>query len=526
MKKGFLVLFLTAMALATAVLVPFAAFSQESQHPGCGNAQDQSDLLPRLRENKIVMEAMRAAAQDRGEIKYVPIHFHLVGDASGNGKHKEFKVLEQLCALNAAYVPVGIQFYLSPHPTNGLFDKSINNDNVYNTQSNALLMNLRRHSNAVNVYVVQEPVSGNNQPGIVLAYYSPQHDWIVSRKTETNGNQPNQTLPHEMGHFFSLPHTFYGWESKSFDASYPGWPIAPVLAPSGGGVTTERQNATNCTTSADEICDTPPDYGFGFIASSCANYNGGAQDPLGDLVDPMENNYMSYFSNCNGGYAFTADQIGLMNADLMSNYRNYLDNTFSPGATEINTPTDLLVSPTNASVVPFYNNVLIEWQAVPGATHYLVEVDVISTFGTVNAQTFIETGTSKLLTNLVPNKTHYWRVKPFNYLVGCAAARSRNFKTSTVSATVEIEGLSAWQLSPNPVTADVANLSINAEQPFEAGVRVTDAAGRTVSFQQNVPFPQGESKYELRTDGLANGFYFVSLESGNGRNVLKMSVLR
>ncbi len=520
MKKGFFILFF-------ALLASLPVFSQVAPTHICGNAQDQAELFTRLRENKIVMEAMRASAADRGETRYVPIHFHLVGDADGNGKHKEIRILEQLCALNAAYMPVGIQFYLSEHPTYGLFNKSINNDNVYNTQSNSLLMNLRRHQNAVNVFVVQEPVSGNNQPGITLAYYNIPQDWIVSRKTETNGNMPNSTLPHEMGHLFTLPHTFYGYESNSFDPADPTWPIAPVVAPNGGGVTTERQNGTNCTTAADEICDTPPDYNFGFIASSCNNYNGGAKDPLGVVVDPMENNYMSYFGDCSS-YQFTQDQIDIMNADLSSVDRNYLDNTFAPVATEINSPTDLLVSPGNGLTIQYYDNALLEWQAVPGATHYLIDIDIVSTFGTQFNQTFIETGTSKLLTNLSPTKTYYWRVKPFNYYVGCATPRTRSFKTSSVAttATYEIEGLTAWQLSPNPVSANVATLNISADKPFEAAIRITDAAGRTVSFQQNINIPQGESTQELRTEGLANGFYFVSLESGKGRNVRKMSVLR
>ncbi|MFN0216568.1 MAG: zinc-dependent metalloprotease [Saprospiraceae bacterium] len=517
MQKVLIVLFL-------AILASLSASGQELQRHICGNAQDQAEFLERLRENKIVMEAMRASAADRGETKYVPIHFHLVGDVDGNGKHPKIKVLDQLCQLNIAFQLVGIQFYLNPHPTYGLFNESINNNNVYSNQSNALLMNLRRHQNAINVFVVQEPVSNNNQPGIVLAYYNPPQDWIVARKTQINGGQPNGTLPHEVGHLFTLPHTFFGWEGDSFDPSDAGWPIAPVLAP-GSSVPTERQNGTNCTTAADEICDTPPDYNFGFIAASCANYTGGAKDPLGTLVDPMENNFMSYFEGCTP-YAFTQDQIDIMNADLQGSDRNYLDNTFVPVSTEIITPATLQISPAAGITTQFYNTVLLEWEAVAGATHYLLEVDIISSFGTSFNQTFVETGTSKHMTNLMPNRTYYWRVKPFNHYVGCAVPKTRNFKTPGTSAIFEIDGLAAWQLSPNPVNTDIATLSISAEKAFEAGVRITDMAGRTVSFQQAVKFPQGESNYELHIEGLANGLYLVSLESDNGRNVRKMSVLR
>ncbi|MFN0036396.1 MAG: T9SS type A sorting domain-containing protein [Saprospiraceae bacterium] len=524
MKKGFLLLFFAAMAFAP-------AFSQQMQHI-CGNARDQSALLPRLRENKLVMEAMRAAASDRGGgLQYVPIHFHLVGDADGAGKHKEIKVLDQLCKLNAAFLPVGMQFYLSPHPLHGLFDKSINHDAVFLSQTNSLLMNLRRHQNAVNVFVVEEPVPVGSElpPGsIVEAYYSPASDWIVSRKTQTNGTEPNTTVPHEMGHLFSLPHTFYGYEPNPFNNDGdPTWPIAPVIAPN-NDATSERKNGTNCATAADEICDTPADFNCGYgWPNNCPLYNLGAKDPLGTLIVPEQNNMMSYFNGC-ANYHFSQDQIGIMNADLAHATRNYLDNTFVPTATDITSPTDLIIAPANAGTVAYYNSVLLEWQAVPGATHYLIDIDITPTFATLSAQVLVETGTSKLITNLAPSKTYYWRIKPFNALVGCAAPRTRNFKTPiTILSTLEIEGLTAWQISPNPVAnGESANLNILTEKAFEAVLRITDAAGRTISVQQNVAFPQGESTYQLGTEGLPNGLYFVSLESGNGRNVRKMSVLR
>jgi hypothetical protein len=517
MKKGFFSLLLTAAAA-------FSAVNAQSTLPYiCGNAEDQELQIPRLEANKLAAATM---VTDRN-VQYAPIHFHLVGASDGSGKIKESRVFDQLCALNAAYLPVGIQFYLSPHPTYGLFDYSINNDNVFNNQNNTLLMNLRRHNNAINVFVVEEPVSNNNNPGIVLAYYNIPNDWIVSRKSHVNGSVSNSTIPHEVGHFFSLNHTFYGYECNPFDQADPTWPNAPVMSPCFSGVATERQNGTNCSTAADRICDTPPDYNFGLIWPNCSNYTGGARDPLGTLVDPQENNFMGYFNGCSA-YQFTPMQNSVMLADLNSNARNYLDNTFSPVATEINTPTDLLVGPGNGSTVDFFNNVLLEWQAVDGATHYLLEIDIVPAYSTSNAQTFIlENKTSQLLTNLQPNRTYYWRVKPFNLHVGCASPRSRSFKTpATGVSTNEIESLSAWQLSPNPALGELVNLTVEAGDAFEASVRITDASGRTVSLQNGVSFPQGTSSHVLDTARLPNGMYFVSLENNQGRTVRKLSIVR
>lgn len=516
MKKGIILLGIFAM---------FSAKSQELR-PICGTSiADQDMFNERLLQNLATVES--GQVQDRGGVQYVPVFFHLVGDASGNGRVREIKVLEQLCALNAAFAPSGIQFYLNPHPTLGLFDKTINNAGVYTTQTNTFLMQAKRHQNAINYYITDEAASGNNDPGIVLAYYTPPNDWIVSRRDQINGSASNSTIPHETGHFFSLQHPFKGWEnSTGFGPTYPGWPVAPVLAPD--GTPTERQNGTNCTIAADKICDTGPDYKFAFVpgVNGCAPYTQGAQDPLGQLVDPGENNTMSYFENCST-YVFTPLQNAAMLADLNTSARNYLDNSYVPVATSIDTPTDMLLSPANAATVPFYNAVTLEWSPVAGATHYLIETDIVPSFATSFVKTYITTNTTLLLTTLDVNDTYYWRVKPFNQHVGCAAFRSRNFKTNNVAtSTIEIEGLSAWQVSPNPVEGNTARIIANVSSDFEANIKVVDAAGRLVRNLQSVKFSEGSNSVELPLEGLANGFYFIQLSNGQAQDVRKLVLAR
>lgn len=511
--------------------VAYSLWGQEKKEGVCGTTfEEQALWTARLQAN--LAKAESGAVSERGAIQYVPIHFHLVGDANGNGKHKERFILDQLCALNEAYAPMDIRFYLRPHSTYGLFDKSINNDNVYYNQQNTLMMNLRRHNYALNVYVVEDAGLGNGGTAEAAAYYSHAFDWVVATKDYTNGNNGgNGTLPHEIGHFFSLRHTFYGYENNPFDGvNDPTWPIAPVTGPAasiGFNAPTERVDGSNCSTAADLICDTPAEYNFGQSdpEGNCVYNNLGAKDPLGVAVtDPMENNFMSYFNACNP-YVFSTMQQNAILADRETAERNYLDNTFSPAATEITTPLDLLVSPINDLVTPYYDEVLLQWNAVPGATYYLLEIDILNSYGTSNYQGFVLTETSKLLTNLDDNRKYFWRVRPFNEYVTCATARQGSFKTPFTSGVKEIEALSAWQIAPNPAAADAAvRLFLNAADNFEASVNIFDATGRQVRSLGSQAFTAGETTLELPTENLPNGLYFVTIENADGRAVRKFSI--
>ncbi len=491
--------------------------------PGvCGNsADDQLQYEHRLLAN--IEKANSGGVSDRGTIQYVPVHFHLVGDAQGGGKLKEIKALDQLCALNTAYAGTDIRFYLAPHPVHGIFNYSINATNVYSNQNSWFTMHSNRHANAINIFIVDEAVSGNNNPGTTLAYYNSQRDWIVSRKDQINGNTSNSTIPHEVGHFFSLMHTFLGYESDPFDSTDPTWPVAPAISP--GGTPTEKMDGSNCTVAADRICDTPPDYNFGLGNGGCV-YSGGAQDPMGVPVDPMENNMMGYFENCNP-YLFTAGQNAVILADRASSSRSYLNNFFSPVATEINTPTNLLVSPAHNSTVNYYDEVLVEWLDMPEATYYLLEFDIINSYVSPFAQSFVVKSNSKLVTTLEKNRNYYWRVRPFNEYVTCATSRQQNFKTSQTSAVRTIEGLTAWQVGPNPLRSGAtAKIFVQTENGFDASIRVFDATGRQVYEQTGVNFPDGEHQVDLPLNNLENGIYLVTLQTQHGQVARKLSVLK
>jgi Secretion system C-terminal sorting domain len=513
--------------LLFAILGCFWASASAQQHGHCGTTL--ADQL--AYEDRLLANLAAPPVQERGNgVKYLPCFFHLVADANGEGRGTEQMIFNIMCTMNEEYLEHGIQFYLSPHPTLGWVDKTINHANVYSTQSNALAMNAKRHANAINIFIVDFAYSTSGDPG-VLAYYSPARDWIVCEKTSTGLG--DNTMPHEMGHFLSLQHTFFGWEQDAedpnqppcFEPGDPTWPNAPATSP--GGVPTERQNGTNGTTAADKITDTPPDYNFGYCApNTCPAYNGGARDPQGTLVDPMENNFMGYYFGC-ADFVFTPGQEAAMLADINSSSRNFLDNTFTPAAMTVESPTDLLIAPANAAVLATPSSAEVSWNAATGATHYLVQVDITPTYLSPQTQTvwLDAPATSYTFTGLQPNKTHYWRVRPINAYYQCATPRQRNFKTA-VSSTQDIEEVGRWSIQPNPAGDEPTIVMIQAIGTLEASVRVFDATGRTVWAQEGQTFFSGENRIELPVATLTNGIYFVALESAKGSEIKRLVVAK
>lgn len=513
------------LLLLTACYAGVTFLTAQENQGVCGmSAADQMLFHDRLVDNIKRVESGQMV-QERGAIQYVPVYFHLVGNGQGTGRVKESLVLDQLCALNKAYEPMDIRFYLRPQPgSSNVFNYAINNNNVYSNQTSWLTMYNNRHLNALNIFIVDEavPLGSSGGVGEILGYYNPTRDWVVAKRNQISGSVSNSTIAHEVGHFFSLKHTFLGWEGQSFDETHPSWPVAPNLTPA--GTPTERMDGSNCTVAADLLCDTPPDYNFGFGNPGCT-YTKGAKDPNGVLVDPMENNTMGYFEDCNP-YAFTQDQGNVVLADLASTNRNYLDNNFTPAAEEITTPADLLVAPANSATTSYYDEVLLEWKPVAGATYYLVEVDVIFAYNSPSAQSHIVSSTSKLITGLAPNRTYFWRVRPFNEYATCTTPRQQSFKTPATSAIRDIEGLNALQVAPNPVNSGTAMLLVNAERNFEANLQVFDVAGRQVFARNGLFISNGDNTLEIPVSDLKNGLYFVLLQNEEGQALRKFNVLR
>lgn len=487
------------------------AYPQPMQ-TSCGTTEASlKQLTKRLLDNKSALA--QQPMHSRSTI-YVPVRFHMVAEDDGSGAVYYTKLLAQLCQLNEDFAEVGIQFYMVMD-FNTINDSEINHDHFEHGDD----MEVMRDYNAINVWIVDDVYSPNPN-AISGGAYQTSTDWLVIREAEINSF--SVTLTHEMGHFFGLMHTFHGWDHQPWTAQQHGNP-APAMSP--GNIPTEWQNGANCDVAGDYVCDTPPDYNFGFYANGCT-YNAGAQDPLGEVVVPDKYNFMTYFDRCErDDYHFSDAQQQLMRIDLESNSRAYIRLDEMPSFAPIEQQITLELPDWN-DLVPTYNAVQLDWSDVPAATHYLIEIDRIPSFS-LQPKAFVTEASEIMLTTLQANRTYYWRVRPFNAYYTCVPTSDvRTFTTGDVAtSTQNIRQLNDWKIIQNPIQRNTGiKFAFNISEQFEATILLCDLAGQKLFEINKQRFNAGDNLLSIPTEQLSPGVYFLTLQTAEGRLTEKIVV--
>ena len=477
-----------------------AVFGLCAQSVPCGTPKHAPNLQTRTLTNvRTLREAPATAARD---VQYIPITFHLIANGAGEGRVELTNVLELLCYVNQEFTNAEMRFYV--HRIN-----EIDNNGAYQTPTSAAaFLQAQRDPISVNVYITNTADS-NSGIGLTLGYYSSQFDYIVIRKDQVSA--VNNTAVHELGHFFSLLHPFNGWESMPFT----GTGCAPAISPD--GVPTELQDGSNCETAGDFVCDTPPDYNFGLGWPDC-NYDAstptGIRDPDCMELDPDELLHMGYFLNCPfEDYYFTPDQNDLMNVDLASPERDYLDTNFTP-FTGAFVPTTL-VSPADAAFIDSYNHVELDWEPVDGADFYLLRVGKFASLS--NSRAILVYGTSRVLFDLDPSETYYWNVLPLLADDPCPtiSGETRRFDTGTITATRAVTALTDWTVHPNPATAGIAiRVDLETATAFRGHAELIDVTGCVAWQVKPRQFLPGKTSLSIPTDELHVGIYLLTLRAG------------
>ena len=476
-----------------------------------------------LRQRHPIVASNRAVA-------YVPVWFHLVAKNDGTGRVSMIKVLEMLCEWNRLYSANGVelQFYIK-----GI--NNINSTTLYDGARTFAGENLTRSSkknDGINVFIVNSADDPSQPNSTILGYYLNsgtgvpyEADWLVMIKQQVS-TLGAVTIAHEIGHFFSLPHTFFGWESCPFQPTSTA-PCAPATVSCFDGSTYTVENAArtgaiaNCATAADGFCDTPPDYNLGYGYAGCS-YIGLACDPKGIKIDPDEKNIMGYFVGCESTFS------PLQKTAMKNNYINQAQRAYiragnlTPSASAFTLAAPTLLAPIGGVQTKNFNNFTLSWQSVLNATAYVVEISKSATF--FDSRTFIATSNALNINAsmalgyfTLSNITYYWRVKPYNNFAACGTiSAAQTFKSGTLNPTNEMGGISSFDVSPTPLSKNaVLSLNLTTETTFDAQIKLYNVSGKLMKTEKRT-FEAGFSSQTMSVSDLNSGLYILTIESEKG----------
>lgn len=493
-------------ALFSLILLAFnPIFGQQSTPTRfCGYAGGKSPWLEWYQQHRDEI------AQERGTDTawlYVPMTLHLVGTDNGTGYYKLEQALRDICEMNEHYEAAHIRYYLLPGDAVRYHANSAWYDHQFYPGGDEMI-NENHLPGRMNAFVVSNPSDA-------CGYY--WQDAIVIGANCTGVG--NITWPHEAGHFFSLPHTFNGWEDTSWDFSKP----APLEI---NGHAVEKTDSSNCSYAGDGFCDTPPDYlSYRWTCDGNKQSPVIQRDPNGVEFRSDATLFMGYpWDGCASG--FSAEQIEAMRENLYSEHSDYLQIT-EPLAEIDDDEIVELISPIDSQNVQF-NNVTLSWNPVPGATIYVVEVGLAPALSPrFYNQAFFNTTSVTITSGLPNNRILRWRVRAYSEWDICqpnSNAQVGIFKTKNLSATNELQQVVIAELAPNPVAVGLPALfTITSDDAMDAALNVTDASGRLCQTQHLRLLP-GENRFEIPTEGLSAGLYVVTLQNEKGAIVKRLAV--
>jgi len=444
---------------------------------------------------------------------------HLIARTDGLQRIAESDVLEQLALLNRDYLDQEIQFYID----SGF--NYIDNTATFNDPSAGIastILSSNKVNGRINIFIPNTANSGSGSPGTVLGFYSPNNDWIVIRQAEVRNLTP--TLTHEMGHFLSLLHPHNGWDSAEFLDNIAQFTPTPEIS-AGGSVATENQDRTgackNCETAGDFLCDTPPDYNFGFGWNDC-EFDLGTLDPCGDVVDPQENLFMAYFLNCDDGtYTFSPQQKELMTVDLTNRVNtNSIFGSLTPETIAPVSGTIAANFPPNNGESSQSESVYFNWEPVEGATNYIFQVSRSQfNFNSFTTQVILENSKNDITIpgEFEPGVDYAWRVYPYNVSsTGAGWSETFRFTAGDLVNVETIKEISSFELYPNILTnQSEIILDINSDASFDADIQVINISGQVVlSKAENIIV--GSNRINLDLPSLTQGVYFVKVNSERG----------
>lgn len=504
----------------TTLLLTFFSLILYAQQPSqdlftCGTPPQITDWLRRH-------QASPMDYRSGGDtVLWTPLTVHLVGEDDGTGHFAISKTLEALCTFNHDYESTNIQYYL-PGDFHYINNSAWNDHPHVNVGYEMMLAN--DIEGTVNSYFVKNP-SG------YCGYCLPYGSTVIN-----NGcaDAAEHTWAHEVGHYFSLPHPFYGWETLTYDYNTPTpftvindaytffqdtvvWDTTASILDTNY---VELMDYSNSTIAADLFTDTRPDYISERWPCSANNFSVELQkDPNGVDFHSDGTLIMSYaYDNCQN--RFSEEQISAMRANIFDEYPELLTGYV---------PLPLIASTTSLPITPLPVDVLdptlvhLEWTPTANATHYLVQMTRFSSFSIIEKE-ILTTTNAVDVADLFENKTYKWRVKAFNNNSFCSNfTEGSSFDTGLASTgTVDIKK-GNFYVYPSILKAGSNINVIPAEElTGELSTKLFDINGREISHT----ISNTDNQLFINTSGLEGGMYFLEVKGNlTGNEVYKIVIL-
>lgn len=485
------------------------ALAQEPDETTLGPCGAPPGISPWLLEWHEQPEHFPARSSDT---LYVGLQVHLLARDNGTGRLAPEKLLDAFCRLQQDFAASGVRFFFK-NDWNLINNTGWHNHETIPEGIDMMLTN--NYPDALNAYFVSG-AAGN------CGYNLPYAGVAIAHACADPGEH---TWAHEVGHALSLPHTFIGWENTPYNFGLPTPDTltydytyfhdsveTQVPAPLDTALV-ERLDGSNCGVAADLFCDTRPDYlNYRWNCDAQNESLVTLKDQTGATFKADGTLFMSYSSDvCSN--RFSDEQIAALRANLLTEKVAWL----APGPL----PADVsglpeLLSPPDGAPVPA-DEVALHWSAVPGATHYLVQVSRLSNYLVKNFD-LVVTDTTFIATALPPNFTYYWRVRPFNYGFTCTEfTASGTFLALPASAVAGAQGAEDWRCYPTRLAAgQTLTLELPESWQHEAAqCQLFDAVGRLC--WQSAVTPAGSKIFlQIPIENLPAGVYRFVLHNPHG----------
>ena len=486
------------ISLAFSFLFCLSIMNAQNEPIPCGTSETKVEWLKKYQSNQI-------AYSKTEDTLFVPLSIHIVGSDEGVGFFSVESLLNAFCVLNEDYAASRIRFFIE----GDLHYISNSAYAMHNFGVGYEMMQNNNIPNSINCYIVADPAGACG-----YSYY----DTGIALSKNCLGIS-DHTWAHEIGHNLSLPHTFYGWEGITHENSE----VAPNYV---DGELVEKVDGSNCANAADGFCDTPPDY----LSRRWACSNDGLstaiqQDPNGETFRSDGTLFMSYSTtseNCRS--RFSEEQTEAMRNNLYGPREHYLYNQ-TPVPHMLDVDLELISPIENIVVGDPAEGIELTWEAIPNATHYIIQVNPFPSFSSV-LNTLITTNPYAVVEGLDAERKYFWRVRPYSNYSSCIPFSTKGrFETGTTTTGLdELEWSSSFEMYPNPLSvATSLNVEYTLPESTSLYLDILDLTGKRV-YTQNIEGAKGKNKHQITLSPLPKGLYLLNLIGNEGQVTRKIII--